>query len=168
VSLELWSWTFVWNFSSNSIWFIRNYNDKVFRAGLVWFIAGSIHRGSIQRGSINRESIHRKVNSSQRRFIVGWLISGSIHRRIYLLQGQFIAELCQLKTWLKREIFSLDIQNCVPGDDEKLYTTKWTLFHVQTKNYTFQSSKTSFTVAPSGDQGPSFVCPAKKLTYYCD
>jgi hypothetical protein len=60
-------------------------------------------------------SIHRMVDSSQ-----GWIVSSqgqfiarSIHSRFNLSQGRFIAELCQLKTLLKRVNFCLDIQNWV-------------------------------------------------------
>jgi hypothetical protein len=79
------------------------------------FCLKTVHRSTILRGSI-----HCKVESSQGQFIVvksswvdlsqgqsqGRFIAGSIHRRVDWSQGRFIAaELCLLKTWLKREIF---------------------------------------------------------------
>jgi hypothetical protein len=79
--------------------------------GLVRLIAARFIAGRFIAGSM-----HRKVDSSKGRFITGSIYResihrGSIHRRINLSQGRFIAELCQLKTWLKREIFCLEIQN---------------------------------------------------------
>jgi hypothetical protein len=62
---------------------------------VVRFIASSIYRESIHRRSINR-----RINLSQ---------------LCTCAQGQFIAELCQLKTWLKRKFFCLDIQNYMFG-----------------------------------------------------
>jgi hypothetical protein len=93
------------------------------------FIARSIHRKvDSSQGRFIARSIHRKVDSSQLDSSQGWLIAGrniavSIHCRVDSSQGRFIVgrsmlgrfigELCQLKTWLKREIFWLDIQNRV-------------------------------------------------------
>jgi hypothetical protein len=74
--------------------------------GLVRFIAARFIAGRFTVGRFIARSIHRRVNSSQ-----GWFLAESIPRRVDSLQGWIIAELCQLKTWLKREIIWLDIQN---------------------------------------------------------
>jgi hypothetical protein len=151
VSLELWSWTFVWNFSSNNIWFITNYNDKVFRAGLVWCIAAPIHLRvdsswvDLSQGRFIAGSICYRVNSSQS--YVNWKLDWNV----------------KVLVWTYKTVCLAMTKNFIQLN-EPCFMFKPKIIHFNQVDF----SKTSFTVAPSGDEGPSFVCPAKELTYHCD
>jgi hypothetical protein len=125
----------------NLIYFLFNQNYYFYFKVLSYYIqtidlvdnniiklgSSTIHRSTIHRGLIYRGSIHRKVKSSRDDSLQGQINVGRF------IVGKFMAELFQLKTWLKREIFWLDIKNFLYLNEPS--------FHVASNIYTFQFSR---------------------------